>query len=155
MDIEKCEWDLLHYLTWLRHEYGIETLKLLLEHNLSPVYADYFVEDLIGDMLQFEPLDMNNAYWVGSVIWALKMVMLTAAFNKDRLEECVCIKHLIEPENNPETDLGMFIEWNNFIYGLEIPFDKKDEDGLDGCRINITNTDSAARVWSFRMKGFL
>ena len=155
MDIEKCEWDLLHYLTWLRHEYGIETLKLLLEHNLSPDYADYFVEDLIGDMLQFEPLDMNNAYWVGSVIWALKMVMLTAAFNKDRLEECVCIRHLIEPENNPETDLGMFIEWNNFIYGIEIPFDKKDEDGLDGCRINITNTDSAARVWSFRMKGFL
>ena len=88
MDVEAPENDVLHPLTWVRDEYGVQTLQLLMDSGLSAEAADAFAVDLVGDILQFEAglLDMNSAFhdstWYESLDSAVKMVLLLASYQR-------------------------------------------------------------------------
>lgn len=155
MDFDTCEIPVLHSLTWLKHEYGIKTLNVLLERGLSVSDADYFVEDLIGDMLQFGRFDEDCARDDGVAVrnrysYALKMAMLVAAYHTEHLDICKAICTLIEPRNNDISKLPAFRNWNDFRYITE----ETPGEELCGRRVSIYNKEGKC-VWSFVLKGFL
>ena len=119
MDIEKSEWNVLHCLTWVRDEYGIQTLMNILDAGISASYAESFTVELIGDILMFEAghYDSNTSFndytWSYSMEYAIKMILLIASyeqiFHSSRyIRELVCAK--IEDADQ----LSRFRRWDDY-----------------------------------------
>jgi len=124
MDVESSEDAVLHPLTWVRDEYGIQTLQLLMDSGLSVKAADAFAIDLIGDILQFEAglYDMNTSFhdntWHESLDSAVKMVLLLASYERV-FEGSEYIRKLMCARKEDGANVSCFRSWNDYQCDVE------------------------------------
>ncbi len=85
MDVDSSEKAVLHPLTWVRNEYGVQTLRLLMDAGLSAKEAEAFAVDLVGNILQREAGEYDpalDADWRKSIDCAVKMILLLASYER-------------------------------------------------------------------------
>ncbi|MBR3356130.1 MAG: hypothetical protein IKG47_12420 [Oscillospiraceae bacterium] len=119
MDVDSSEDDLLHYLTWVRNEYGVKALQLLMDAGLSNEYAEEFAEDLIGHILMFEAsyyrFSENRSYtdYRKSLDNAVKMVLLLASYERV-FNHSKYIRYVMSAEEVDYAECAIFRNWADY-----------------------------------------
>ena len=116
MNINSTINDCLHTLTWVRNEYGFETMKLIFAAGLDWQDAEGYISDMVGDMWQFEDFYPDDPKSIDSLFWAMREMMYLAALYADDIEKCKWTYKLIRPDLNNKIALKEFIAWDEFDY---------------------------------------
>lgn len=150
IELDNREYFELQYLTWLLYEEGIQALNHFLKYGLSIDNSETFVDFLMGDVYIIRNYILEpdrRACDIEELVYALKMTMLIAAYNVNKLDECPGICQLIRPDENNTSILEQFKRWNDFEYEIVFP-----DDGVISWRdvqVHIYNKDK--EVWKFNL----
>ena len=119
MNIDDSEIDVLHTLTWVRNEYGMKTLQLLMDAGMSADDADYFAKDLIGDILQFEAdcydpdTDYGSNPWPESLDYAARMILLLSSYEQV-FEGSEYIRLIVNAQHEEASAFRMYRNWTDY-----------------------------------------
>lgn len=152
MKVESSKDDVLHALTWVRNEYGVKALRILLDGGLSAEYAESFAEDLIGDIMQFESSYSPGAHiageemmskegtWGASLDYAVRMVMLLSSYERV-FDSSSYIRTMMCAKPDEFKEVQVFRNWDVFWCRVEF---------VD-CSDLLDEANSDRRPWNIGM----
>ena len=116
MDVDSSEKAVLHSLTWVRNEYGVQTLRLLMDAGLSAGEAEAFAVDLIEGILQTEAGEYDpalDADWRESIGCAVRMILLLASYERV-FTGSRYIRKLMHAEEEGFAAIERFRDWEKY-----------------------------------------
>lgn len=137
-------WD----LSFVRNEYAIKTLKLLLDNNLDVESAEILVEHIFMDTEMCDGCEIEDERFYNSLCVSLKMVMLVSSY-PNIIDNSGYIRVCIDVDHNDDEKLILFRNWNDFDYCVDKSTCTNLPDGLLNATLNIKDKASGEIVWTF------
>ena len=136
-------WD----LAFCQTEAGLNVLHTMLEHGLDCDSAEVLVDHILLDMEMCDGCEIEDDWWMESMVFGLKMVMLIASY-PILLNQSTYIQSCIELEKNDTQKLPLFRNWNDFDYHIYISTCTNIPHGLQNATLTIQDRKNGEIVWT-------
>lgn len=136
-------WD----LAFCQTEAGLNVLHTMLEHGLDCDSAEVLVDHILLDMEMCDGCEIEDDWWMESMVFGLKMVMLIASY-PILLNQSTYIQSCIELEKNDTQKLPLFRNWNDFDYHIDISTCTNIPHGLQNATLTIQDRKNGEIVWT-------
>lgn len=136
-------WD----LAFCQNETGLKTLKVMLDNGLDVQSAEILVNHIFTDMELCDGCEIEDSWFLDSVICGLKMIMLVASYPYVT-ERSEYIRSCVEPEKNHPERLTNFRDWNEFDYQIDISTCDNAPYGLRNATVCIIDKKAHEHVWT-------
>lgn len=134
-------------LAFCQNEAGLKTLKVMLDNDLDIQSAEILVDHIFVDMEMCGGCEIEDDWFLSSVICGLKMVMLVASYPYvTRKSEY--IRSCVEPGKNQPERLTDFRDWNAFDYQIDISTCDNMPHGLRNATVCIIDRKTHEHVWT-------
>ncbi|MCD7755665.1 MAG: hypothetical protein LUJ09_04950 [Firmicutes bacterium] len=139
-------WD----LAFCSNESGIKTLRVLLDGGLDADSVETLVDHIFTDTEMVDGCNMDDAWFMKSIGWSLKMVMLAASYphilqNSPFIAECVALEH------NDAAVLPEFRDWNRFTYDIDLSTCDNIPNGLRNATLTIRRKGEGTNIWTMKI----
>lgn len=134
-------------LAFCQDEHGLRTLKVLLDNALDCKSAEDIVEHIITDMAMCDGCEIEDEWFLGRTVCALKMIMLVASY-PHIIEGSQYIRECVELDKNRTENLTMFRNWNGFEYHIDTSTCTNIPYGLRDATLKIQDKQTKEAVWT-------
>ena len=124
-----------------------ELINRMLEHGLDCDSAEVLVDHILLDMEMCDGCEIEDDWWMESMVFGLKMVMLIASY-PILLNQSTYIQSCIELEKNDTQKLPLFRNWNDFDYHIDISTCTNIPHGLQNATLTIQDRKNGEIVWT-------